>query len=225
MKHIMLVDDDTCIIEMLRELLEKEGYSVTAAYSGSEALLAIPKRRPDLILLDLMLPGLSGEEVLSKIQGIPAIIISAKDNIDDKVSVLLGGAADYLTKPFDPRELLARITVALRNAATSGQAPVLTYENIFMDTAQHLVTVEKTPIKLTKTEFSILKLLLINQTQIIPKSTMLERLSLDTPDCMESSLKVHISNLRKKLKNADPFHRDFIEAVWGIGFKLTGAPE
>ena len=179
MKHIMLIDDDTCIIEMLRELLEKEGYSVTAAYSGSEALLAIPKRRPDLILLDLMLPGLSGEEVLSKIQGIPAIIISAKDNIDDKVSVLLGGAADYLTKPFDPRELLARITVALRNAAVSGQAPVLTYENISMDIAQHLVTVEKTPIKLTKTEFSILKLLLINQTQIIPKSTMLERLSLD----------------------------------------------
>ncbi len=221
MKHIMLIDDDTCIVEMLKELLKKEGYCVTAAYSGTEALLALERQRPDMILLDLMLPGLSGEEVLQRIREIPVIVISAKSDINDKVRLLLDGAADYMTKPFDTRELLARITVALRNTPAPEQAFVLTYENISMDTKQRLVTVEKQPVKLTRTEFSILKLLLINQTQIIPKSVMLERLSEDTPDCMESSLKVHISNLRKKLKNADPFHRDFIEAVWGIGFKLS----
>ena len=111
MKHILIVDDDINIGNMLEETLTKEGYLVSRAYSGTEALLVLNNRTPDLILLDLMLPGLSGEEVLPKTQSIPVIVLSAKTNIDNKVHLLLNGAMDYMTKPFDMKELLARITV------------------------------------------------------------------------------------------------------------------
>lgn len=220
MKQIMVIDDDLYISDMLKEILEKEGYQVSRAYSGTEAVMLLENIRPDLILLDLMLPGLSGEDVLSRIRGIPVIVVSAKGDVDDKVALLLGGAADYITKPFDTRELLARITVCLRNAPFSGNAPVLSFENISLDSQSHQVTVQNQPVKLTKTEYAILKLLLANPSQVISKSVMLERISRDTPDCVESSLKVHVSHLRSKLRDADPQRRDFIEAVWGIGFKM-----
>lgn len=220
MKQIMVIDDDLYISDMLKEILEKEGYQVSRAYSGTEAVMLLENIRPDLILLDLMLPGLSGEDVLSHIRGIPVIVVSAKGDVDDKVALLLGGAADYITKPFDTRELLARITVCLRNAPFSGNAPVLSFENISLDSQSHQVTVQNQTVKLTKTEYAILKLLLANPSQVISKSVMLERISRDTPDCVESSLKVHVSHLRSKLRDADPQRRDFIEAVWGIGFKM-----
>ena len=220
MKQIMVIDDDLYISDMLKEILENEGYQVSRAYSGTEAVMLLENSRPDLILLDLMLPGLSGEDVLSRIRGIPVIVVSAKGDVDDKVALLLGGAADYITKPFDTRELLARITVCLRNAPFSGNAPVLSFENISLHPQSHQVTVQNQPVKLTKTEYAILKLLLANPSQVISKSVMLERISRDTPDCVESSLKVHVSHLRSKLRDADPQHRDFIEAVWGIGFKM-----
>ena len=114
MKTILIVDDDIYIGDMLEELLTKENYAVARAYSGTEALLYLSSRRPDLILLDLMLPGLSGEELLPLIKDIPVIVVSAKAEVSDKVDLLLGGAADYITKPFDTSELLARITVQLR---------------------------------------------------------------------------------------------------------------
>ena len=111
MKTIAVIDDDIHIGNMLEEILAREGYGTLRAYSGTEALLLLERERPDLILLDLMLPGLSGEEVLKKISGIPVIVLSARAGIQDKVALLLGGAADYMTKPFDTRELLARIAV------------------------------------------------------------------------------------------------------------------
>ena len=122
MKKIMIVDDDVCIGDMLEELLEKENYSTVRAYSGTEALLYLSSHRPDLILLDLMLPGLSGEELLPLIRNIPVIVLSAKAAVNDKVELLLGGASDYITKPFDRSELLARIAVQLRKAALQSQA-------------------------------------------------------------------------------------------------------
>lgn len=218
MKHLLIIDDDVSIGDMLTEVLTREGYRVTRAYSGTEALLVLSSVRPDLVLLDLMLPGLNGEEILPKISNIPVIIISAKVDVENKVDLLLGGAADYLTKPFDTRELLARIAVQLRNAAGAGTASRLTFEDITLDTQTRAVTVGGQPVRLTRTEYAILKLLMQNPSQVLPKSLLLDRLSEDTPDCMESSLKVHISNLRRKLKDAGG--KDYIEAVWGIGFKM-----
>lgn len=219
MKTILIVDDDVYIGDMLEELLTKENYAVGRAYSGTEAIMYLSSRRPDLILLDLMLPGLSGEELLPLIKGIPVIVVSAKAEVSDKVSLLLGGAADYVTKPFDTSELLARITVQLRKNDVPESSDILSFDTISLNTETRAVTVSDAPVRLTQTEYAILKLLMANPSQVITKSVMLDRISEDTPDCTESSLKVHISNLRKKLKAVNG--KDYIEAVWGIGFKLN----
>ncbi|MCU6734108.1 response regulator transcription factor [Diplocloster agilis] len=218
MIKIAVIDDDVYIGDLLEELLLREGYQVLRAYSGTEALLLLSSIRPDLVLLDLMLPGLSGEDVLAQINGIPVVILSAKADVQDKVNLLLGGAADYVTKPFDTEELLARISVQLRNAALSVSQPVLAFEDLTLHVDTHQVQHGDHFIRLTKTEYAILKLLMQNPQQVITKSQILERIAKDTPDCMESSLKVHISNLRKKLREYS--EKDYIEAVWGIGFKM-----
>lgn len=223
MKNILIVDDDVHIGNMLEETLSREGYGVWRAYSGSEALLLLSRSKPDLLLLDLMLPGLSGEEVLSRLRGdsdkeIPVIILSAKTEVPQKVALLLGGAADYVTKPFDTRELLARIAVQLRRLTDSGRLSVLVYEGISLHADSRSVTVDGCEVRLTRTEYAILKLLMTNPSQVITKSLLLDRIGADTPDCTESSLKMHVSNLRKKLKGVNG--RDYIEAVWGIGFKM-----
>ena len=218
MKTILIVDDDVCIGNMLEEILSQQEFRTARAYSGTEALMYLSSNRPDLILLDLMLPGLSGEELLPLIQNIPVIVVSAKAAVDDKVKLLLGGAADYITKPFHTEELLARITVQLRQPS-SGFSSILTFDEIRMDTGSRSVEVHGNPVRLTRTEYAILKLLMQNPAQVITKSAILDRISEDTPDCMESSLKVHVSNLRRKLKEVSG--KDYIEAVWGIGFKMN----
>ena len=218
MKTILIVDDDVCIGDMLQEVLVKEGYQTARAYSGTEALLYLSGNRPDLILLDLMLPGLSGEELLPLIEGIPVIVVSARSETADKVDLLLSGANDYITKPFDTDELLARIAVQLRRPA-AGTSSLLAFTGIRLDTSSRTAEVGGQPARLTKTENAILKLLMQNPSQVITKSVMLDRISEDTPDCVESSLKVHVSNLRKKLKDVNG--KDYIEAVWGIGFKMN----
>ncbi len=213
---IFIIDDDVHIGDLLAEVLEQNDYCVLRAYSGTEALMLLKTKSPDLILLDLMLPGLSGEELLPKIKNIPVIVVSAKIDVDNKVDLLLGGAVDYVTKPFNTKELLARIAVALRgNTATQA---VLRYDRIALNTDSHTVMVDETEVKLTRTEYAILKCLMQNSTQAVSKSRLLELICLDTPDCTESSLKIHVSNLRKKLRDAGG--KDYIEAVWGIGFRL-----
>lgn len=219
MKTILIIDDDIHIGSMLEELLTKNDYRVLRAYSGTEALLLLSGSRPDLILLDLMLPGLSGEEVLSHIDGIPVIVLSAKADVQDKVKLLISGAADYMTKPFDVSELLARITVQLRKQESRSGSEVLTVGDLSLDMLSFSLTVNGEPVKLTRTEFAILKLLMENPKQVIAKSVLLDKISFDTPDCTERSLKQHISNLRKKLQDAGGM--DYIETVWGIGFKLA----
>ena len=218
MKKILIIDDDIPIGNMLEETLSKEGYKIFRAYSGTEALFVFSKSKPDLVLLDLMLPGLHGEDVLPQIKGIPVIVVSAKVDIDNKVDVLLGGAVDYVTKPFHMKELLARISVHLRNADSMPVSSELTFSDMILDTNTHIVKIGSMEIKLTRTEYAILKLLMQNPTQVVTKSLLLDRISTDTPDCTESSLKMHISNLRKNLRKAN--NRDYIEAVWGIGFKM-----
>lgn len=218
MQTILIIDDDAAIGDLEQEILERAGYAVQRAYSGTEALLLLKNRRPDLILLDLMLPGLSGEEVLPQLQGIPVIVVSARAAVQDKVKLLLGGAADYLTKPFDVKELLARVAVRLQEASRSPLAAVCTRGDLTLDMASREIRVNGTPVQLTRTEYAILKLLMQNSGQVLAKSVLLDRISEDTPDCTENSLKTHVSNLRSKLRDVSGY--DYVEAVWGIGFRL-----
>lgn len=218
MKNILIVEDDIYIGNVLEETLTKEGYGVSRAYSGTEALFVMDNTKPNLVLLDLMLPGLNGEDVLPQIKGIPVIIVSAKVDVDKKVDLLLGGAVDYVTKPFNTKELLARIAVQFRNEIAIEDVSTLTMNELTLNTNTHIVTIGAHEIKLTRTEYAILKLLMQNASQVITKSQLLDRISEETPDCTDSSLKMHISNLRKKLRGANG--KDYIEVVWGIGFKL-----
>ena len=215
-KTILIIDDDVYIGDMLQEFLEKNDYGVARAYSGTEALYAVQNYRPDLILLDLMLPGLSGEELLPKIQNIPVIVVSAKVDIEGKVNLLLSGAVDYVTKPFDIKELLARIKIHLRDNVRHGE--LLEFEDITIDQANYNVSVNNTPVKLTRTEYAILHTLMQNPDKVFSKDVIMERIENLTPDCEESSLRTHIANLRTKLKTASG--KDYIQAVWGIGYKL-----
>lgn len=219
MKTIAIVDDDVYIGNMLEEVLRRNGYDVLRAYSGTEALYLLAQNTLDLVILDLMLPGLSGEEVLPHINSVPVIVLSAKVDVQDKVKLLLGGAADYVTKPFDMNELLARVMVQLRKAESKSTRDVIEVEELSLNTVSHEVSVNAVQVHLTKTEYAILKLLMQNARQVVAKTVILDRISEDTPDCTESSLKQHISNLRKKLRDAGG--KDYIEAVWGIGFKLA----
>lgn len=232
MDTILIVDDDVAIGNLEQLVLERAGYNVLRAYSGTEAVLLLKGKHPNLILLDLMLPGLSGEEVLDAVnaRGIPVIVASAKAAVDDKVNLLTGGAVDYMTKPFDTKELLARVAVHLRrNEATQAtketRASVYECGDIVMDVTSRTVVISGRRVPLTRTEFAILKLLMQNPGQVIAKSIMLDRISGDTPDCTESSLKTHISHLRSKLREASGMNCDYVEAVWGIGFKLNVEPK
>ena len=213
----MVIDDDESIGNMEQELLEREGYLVQRAYSGTEALLLLQQKRPDLILLDLMLPGMSGEKLLSMIREIPIIVVSAKTDADSKANLLLGGAVDYLTKPFDAKELLARINISLRERMRTTQFPIYNYGELNIDETSRKVSLEDKTVNLTRTEFAILKLLIQNPGQVIAKSVLLDRISLDTPDCTENSLKTHISHLRGKLREISG--KEYAESVWGIGFR------
>jgi len=217
-KTILIIDDDLQIGNLEQEVLEREGYRCLRAYSGTEALLLLEKQRPDLVLLDLMLPGLCGESVLQHIREIPVIVVSAKAGIEDKVSLLLDGAEDYITKPFHVQELLARVAVALRKTAAPSSESTR-YSDIVMNHVSRSVSAAGREVSLTKTEYAILKLLLQNPKQVIAKSVLLDRISEETLDCTESSLKTHVSHLRAKLREAGG--REYIESVWGIGFKLA----
>ena len=227
MNKILIVDDDVSIGNMLEEMLIKEDYAVLRAYSGTEALLLLREDRPDLVLLDLMLPGLSGEEVLPYLREVPVLVVSARTDVEDKVELLLGGAVDYVTKPFSGKELLARIAVQIRKKKQEQSAvqsennevkSILNYGEIRLNTGDFQCFVDGQDVRLTRTEFAILKILMTNPTQIIPRSVMLEHISMDSPDCTESSLKVHVSHLRGKLRKITG--KDYIEAIWGIGFRL-----
>ena len=219
MPNILIIDDDAHINDIVSKALQSEGYSVSSAYSGTEALLLLSQSKPDLVLLDLMLPGLSGEELLPQIKEIPVIVVSAKADVTDKVELLVGGAADYITKPFDMKELLARIMVQLRKNEKYADKSLLTYREITLDTDKHTVFANGSEQKLTRTEFAIMKLLIRDSEQVVAKLTILDRISFDTPDCTEDSLKSHIYNLRKKLKTLTG--KEYISAVWGIGFILN----
>lgn len=218
MKTIAIVEDDEYIGNMLAELLGASGYKTVRAYSGSEALLLLEREKPDLILLDLMLPGVSGEEVLNRVAGeCPVIVLSAKADVRGKVKNLNAGAVDYVTKPFDNDELLARIGVQLRRAGTRERSGIA-LGGVEMNFETFEVRAEGKPVRLTKTEFAMLRAFLEHPKRVFSRSALLETIENFVPDGEESSVSVHISNLRRKLEEASG--KNYIETVWGIGFKL-----
>lgn len=219
LQKILIVEDDVSIHNVIEELLKKENYTIFNAYSGTEALLLLEKEKYDLILLDLMLPAVSGEEIIEKVKDTPIIVLSAKISSDDKVNCLLSGANDYITKPFDGKELLARIEVQLRSKSNSNIKETLKYKDLELLNDNHTLHVSNKKVSLTKTEYAILKQLLLNPNQVITKNKLLDLISTDTEDCDENSLRVHISNLRKKIRTYTEV--EYIESIWGIGFKMS----
>ena len=219
MKNILIVEDNIDIHNLIREVLEKEHYRVLSSYTGTEAMRIIENERIDLILLDLMLPEINGEEIVKKVKDTPIIVISAKISTENKVNVLLNGANDYLTKPFNVEELLARIKVQLRIDNKKEKNEDLTYKDMRLSKEDvHTLYFKEKSIYLTKTEYAILKQLLLSPKNVVTKTKLLEQLSEDSLYCDESSLKVHMSNIRKKIKTVTT--DEYIEAVWGIGFKM-----
>lgn len=218
MKKILIVEDDNTINNLIREILEKERYKIYSAYSGTEALIILERENIDLILLDLMLPGINGEQVIEKVKDIPIIVISAKVEVSDKVNALLKGANDYITKPFCAEELIARVKVQLRNYHIKKQNIELKYKDMTLREDEHILNIKNKEVYLTKTECLIIKQLLLNPENVVTKSKILDLISNDAQECDEGSLKVHISNIRKKIKKVTD--KEYIESVWGIGFKL-----
>ncbi len=222
--YILIVEDDNDISQMLRELLQQEGYATQQAYSGTEALFYLEKECPKAVILDLMLPGISGEELLSKVKAsypqTAIIVASAKEELQTRISLLRAGADDYITKPFDTDELLARLEAVLRRSAKERTAEkVLQYKDIIMSPEEARVTVAGVEIKLTRREFLILKLLMENPGKVFTKSNIYESVWNEEFLGEDNAVNVHISNLRQKIAKVND-KETYIETVWGIGFKM-----
>lgn len=224
-ESILIVEDDGDINELLKRILKNEGFSVVQAYSGTEAMMYLEKEWPMLMILDLMLPGMTGEVVLQKVRDtikadFPVIVISAKTGVEDKVALLDIGADDYITKPFEPVEVVARVRAALRRVtATSLQNTVLTFKKLAMDVDLHKVSVEGNELSLTVKEYEILKVLLENPEKVYSKERLYEMIWQEGYYGADHTISVHVSNIRKKIKEFDP-EEAYIQSVYGIGFRL-----
>lgn len=227
MSRILIIEDDTDINNMMADALRKARYECAQAFSGTEGLLYIGRDAFDLAVLDLMLPGMNGEELLPQIkaeQNIPVIVVSAKDSIDSKVGLLTSGAEDYLTKPFDIQEFVARVGVQIRRFAgkgeesSGGQSDVLSYRELVLHTDSYTAAVGGRPVELTRQEFKILELLLLHPNKVFSKQDIYDYAWDEIYIGEDKTINVHISNIRKKLKAVT--EEEYIETVWGIGFRL-----
>lgn len=215
MKTILIVEDDEYIGNMIEAVLKKENFAVQRAYSGTEALLVQKTEPSDLVLLDLMLPGISGEQILSSLKKVPVIVLSAKQEIDHKVQMLNEGATDYITKPFDLKELVARIRVHLRNSP--GRETYRTYEKLVLWESE--ARYENRTVHLTPTETRIMEILMDAKNKTISRTSLLDQLETQGISMSSQTLKVHISRVRSKLKELTGEEK--IESLWGIGYRLS----
>jgi DNA-binding response OmpR family regulator len=222
---ILVVEDEADINGLLTKILKRANYQAIQAFSGTEAKLLLEKENFDLILLDLMLPGMSGEELLQDIREnkhnyIPVLILSAKSTLGDKVSLLKNGADDYITKPFEPEEVLARIQVAFRRAGKeTGSEKTLTYKKLKLCPQSRKVTIDGKELVLTAHEYDLLFLFMQNPEKVYSRESLYELVWHGGYYGENNTVNVHVSNLRKKLKECDPME-EYIQTVYGIGFKL-----
>ena len=219
--RIIIIEDNEEINDILKEAVTASGYEAVQSFSGSEGLLRFSSEDFDMVLLDLMLPGIKGEEVLSKIKAksdIPVLVLSAKTDIEGKVNLLRDGASDYITKPFDVREVLARIDLHLKNKTSKAPTNEITYNEITVNDESHKCFVNGNEISLTKHEFNLLKLLIMHPEKVYSKRELFELAWEENYVGEDNTVNVHISNIRKKIREHSD--NEYIKAVWGIGFRI-----
>lgn len=227
MRPILIIEDDTDINNVMCEALTKAGYSCVQAFSGTEGVLRAEQDSFSVVILDLMLPGMHGGDVLKKLHEreagsrIPVMVVSAKDSLDSKVELLTAGAEDYMTKPFEIKELVARIGVLMRRTLDHGKAEhdLLSYGEITLDRAGFAARVGKRAVELTKHEFRILELLMMRPDKVFSKQEIYDYAWEEYYIGEDKTVNVHISNIRKKLKAET--EKEYIETVWGVGFKMA----
>jgi len=222
MEKILIVEDDNNINQMIYETFTKAGYSCTSAFSGTEALLRAESGELGLIILDLMLPGIPGDEVLKSIRkksSVPVIVLSAKDELDTKVDLLTLGANDYMTKPFELKELEARALVQLRDNKIEHGGGIIEFNHLKYDIQKKQVSINGENIQLTVHELKIMELLLQHPGQVFSKNEIYEYAWDDYYIGEDKTINVHISNIRQKIKKVTD--TEYIETVWGLGFKLA----
>ncbi|SFR87784.1 response regulator transcription factor [Anaeromicropila populeti] len=234
MSKILVVEDDLDINKLLEKILQKQGYEVVCAFSGTEADLRLSLKSFDLVLCDLMIPGISGEELIGRIRKgkyIPIIALTAKLAIDDKVKVLELGADDYMTKPFEVRELLARVKVQIRRGGLLQEENMnrkhwgedsnmpLTYRDLFLYQESRIVELRGEKLDLTAHEFDILRTMMENPQKVFSKDALYEAVWENGYYGEDNTVSVHISNIRKKMGRIT--QDEYISTVWGIGYKLN----
>lgn len=230
--RILVIEDDTDINQLIQTILIKEGYEVTAAFSGTEGKLLFDLQPFDLILADLMLPGMSGEELipyLRKNSTVPIMILTAKGSLEDKVNLFQLGADDYMTKPFEPKELAVRVQAHLRRSQMKEsrqteslnqpeETKCLQFRNLTMNLDTLSVELSGIPIDLTQREFQILKTMVEHPKKVYSKEALFEAVWKQGYYGEDNTISVHISNIRKKIETVTK--EEYISTVWGIGYML-----
>lgn len=221
--YILIVEDDNEINHMLSALLQSNGYMTQSAYSGTEALLYLEKLETRAVILDLMLPGMAGEELLQKIKerdpALPVIVASAREDVQTRVELLRAGADDYIVKPFDTEELLARLEVALRRSGGDKRSRKIVFKDIVIEPEEYRVMVSGEEVALTRREFLILELLMSNPNKVFTKNNIYESVWNEEFVGEDNAVNVHISNIRQKLAKVNS-NETYIQTIWGIGFKM-----
>jgi two-component system, OmpR family, alkaline phosphatase synthesis response regulator PhoP len=225
--RILVVDDDKQIVRLVQSYLEKSGFTILTAYDGENALRIIRHERPDLIVLDLMLPGKDGWEITKAIRAdanlaaTPILMLTARIEDTDKILGLELGADDYLTKPFNPREVVARVRAILRRSgATPTTSRVIEINKLRLDADRHTASIKGQELEMTPTEFAILKTLMENPNHAFTRGELIEKALGYSYEGLERTLDSHIKNLRKKIED-DPSDPQYIETVFGVGYRLN----
>lgn len=230
-QRILVVDDDKAIVRVLKGYIEQAGYTVLTAHDGEAALHLLRRERPDLLVLDLMLPDRDGWEITrilrsdESLESMPIIMLTARVEDTDKIVGLELGADDYITKPFNAREVVARVRALLRRSQFSqGGSPqegkVLTVGSLRLDLDQHLLTVEGKPVDLTRTEFKLLHLLMANPGHTLARDELIEKIMGYAYEGMGRALDTHVRNLRRKIE-PNPNEPTYIKTIYGIGYRLS----
>lgn len=223
-KRVLVVDDDTKTVELVKLYLNRDGYRVLTAYDGAEALRLAREGHPDLIILDLMLPGIDGLEVCRTLRDesdVPIIMLTAKTTDENKLTGLGLGADDYVTKPFSPRELAARVRTVLRRLPRERGPDEIKYGELAVNFRKHEASLSDKPLNLTEIEFKLLGVFAKEPGRVFTRAQLIEKALGYDFEGFDRTIDVHILNLRRKLE-PDPSHPRYIKTVYGAGYKFSG---